>query len=130
MGIEGNHLKVISIIYQKLTANVLTSRNGRCCHEAKAEARAMLPLALPPRGGRGKNSDSWAPPQSSSVPLKVWSGNPHVRTHLRLIIPRVDLEQLHSPRPLSLSQYWKVLPFALFPGCLGTICACKIPVSF
>lgn len=51
MGIEGNHLEMISINYQKLTANVLTSRNGRCCHEAKAEARAMLPLAVLPRRG-------------------------------------------------------------------------------
>ena len=44
IGIEGNHLEMISINYQKLTANMLTRGNGRYCHEGKAETATMLPL--------------------------------------------------------------------------------------
>lgn len=75
---------MISINYQKLTANMLTAKNLRQHREGKTK-RAVVLLYFRQGEDRGENPDFWAPPQICSVPLKVWPGKLHFNTHLRLL---------------------------------------------
>lgn len=98
---------MISINYQKLTADMLTRGKRRHHHEGKAEMAAMLLFS------QGERTDSWAPPQSSSVPLKVCPEDLHGSTHLTLLfcMPTLTapsiLTSSHHPNPtvpFSISQ--------------------------
>lgn len=126
---------MIRINYQKLTADMLTSRNGRHCHKGETETTAVLPCTAQPRGGPWQEFLFLGPtPEQRSPSEGVAQDSPCEHTP-RIIILRADFENNFSPDILTSPRYHcpflsiGPLYFALLLGCLATFCACKIPMS-
>lgn len=112
---------MISINYQKLTANMLTGDNLRHYHKGESKATALL-WQFSQREDLRENSDSWAPhPQVCWVPLKVWPGTLHFSIH-RIVILQADSQKNFFPDILT--SPWYNSPFFTVTPLFGQ---CPLP---
>lgn len=125
---EGNHLEMISINYQKLTANMSAGERLQHYQEGRSEAAAMFSQGE----DLGENSDSWAPPPDPLIPLEsVRPGNLHFNTS-RIIILHAGFENNFSHPHLTLMEL-SFSPCCIFEPAVPSswyVCPPSVPGKF
>lgn len=96
---------MISINYQKLTADMLTSRNGRHCHKGETETTAVLPCTAQPRGGPWQEFWFLGPTPEQRSPSKGVAQDSPCEHTPHIIILRADFENDFSPDILTSPRY-------------------------